>query len=648
MDLSGLRRKDTTKGPPLRILSLDGGGVRGYSMFMILQDIMHRTFVAIHNRAPERGEIPRPCDHFDLIVGTGTGGLIAIMLGRLRLNLDTCKDVYVRMTKFVFESDKTIIGIPYGSTLYKASRLEKAIQDCVREHTIFEDEGNDVLANAQDIRSPSSPSVPGGWGNASSRVQRSASTASRYSQPGMSPINIRAPMGMTRWGNPDALLYDTRENRTKTAVTAVYEGGSPKKDVPTALLRSYDSRKEPASEVRCTIWEAGRATSATGLAFKKIQIGHSVFKDGGNGKYNPAPLALDEAVLNEWPSREVGTFISIGTGKRKPSAEDHQSQWWESLLKASKPEVAEARRLLVKKFMGCEDTHQYMLREHLKARNVKVENYYRFNVDVGVGDFEMNEWNRLAEISTQTSIYLASQSFQKTSMEAANKMGQIQKAKDRWERAAQDGNADDWDPNNWRNSWESGYNARPVERPDNYVPPTAPGAVELPGDFGFASPDWHPSAHQQYQNLHRPSIADQKFAIVPDHDPNHPENTLPQPVDSYSFAGGQNPHRLPYFPQPSDPPRPPPRHPSHKYSRSDMNDPASAVSTLSLQDRNSMAFQSPVSPRKSGEPKSPPPLPPKTPIQDIRRMPTQDLPYPMEDGPPPVVNMARKPEFGVR
>ena len=27
----------------------------------------------------------RPCEYFDLIGGTGTGGLIAIMLGRLRM-----------------------------------------------------------------------------------------------------------------------------------------------------------------------------------------------------------------------------------------------------------------------------------------------------------------------------------------------------------------------------------------------------------------------------------------------------------------------------------------------------------------------------------------------------------------------------------
>jgi len=62
-----------------RILSLDGGGVRGLSSLLILRNIMEE--IARRNDTPEA----IPCDYFDLIGGTGTGGLIAIMLGRLRM-----------------------------------------------------------------------------------------------------------------------------------------------------------------------------------------------------------------------------------------------------------------------------------------------------------------------------------------------------------------------------------------------------------------------------------------------------------------------------------------------------------------------------------------------------------------------------------
>ena len=115
-------------------------------MLIILQELMHRAYVETEGKAPKREQIPKPCEYFDLIAGTGTGGLIAIMLGRLRLDLETCMEVYVRMTRKVFETDKTIIGIPYKTTLFKASKLEEAIKECVKEHTIFEEEGNDGTA----------------------------------------------------------------------------------------------------------------------------------------------------------------------------------------------------------------------------------------------------------------------------------------------------------------------------------------------------------------------------------------------------------------------------------------------------------------------------------------------------------------------
>ena len=63
-----------------RILSLDGGGVRGLSSLLILKEIMEEI-----QRQNGSLDTPLPCDYFDLIGGTSTGGLIAVMLGRLRM-----------------------------------------------------------------------------------------------------------------------------------------------------------------------------------------------------------------------------------------------------------------------------------------------------------------------------------------------------------------------------------------------------------------------------------------------------------------------------------------------------------------------------------------------------------------------------------
>jgi len=63
-----------------RILALDGGGVRGLSSLLILQKLMSEI-----QRLKGDSQPPLPCQYFDLICGTSTGGLIAIMLGRLRM-----------------------------------------------------------------------------------------------------------------------------------------------------------------------------------------------------------------------------------------------------------------------------------------------------------------------------------------------------------------------------------------------------------------------------------------------------------------------------------------------------------------------------------------------------------------------------------
>jgi len=68
---------------PIRILALDGGGVRGLSSLMVLEAIMKKIQLE-----QQLDEVPYPCAYFDLICGTSTGGLIALLLGRLRMVQD--------------------------------------------------------------------------------------------------------------------------------------------------------------------------------------------------------------------------------------------------------------------------------------------------------------------------------------------------------------------------------------------------------------------------------------------------------------------------------------------------------------------------------------------------------------------------------
>ncbi|KAI1624549.1 acyl transferase/acyl hydrolase/lysophospholipase [Exophiala viscosa] len=76
-------QQDRPKG--LRLVSFDGGGVQGLWSLLVLQQLME----SVGN--------PLPWEHFDMMAGTSTGALIAIMLGVLRLDVKTCIELYVEM-----------------------------------------------------------------------------------------------------------------------------------------------------------------------------------------------------------------------------------------------------------------------------------------------------------------------------------------------------------------------------------------------------------------------------------------------------------------------------------------------------------------------------------------------------------------------
>jgi patatin-like phospholipase/acyl hydrolase len=58
-------------GRDLKLLCLDGGGIRGLSSLLILQRLME----TIDSERP-----PKPCDYFDIIGGTSTGGYFDFLI----------------------------------------------------------------------------------------------------------------------------------------------------------------------------------------------------------------------------------------------------------------------------------------------------------------------------------------------------------------------------------------------------------------------------------------------------------------------------------------------------------------------------------------------------------------------------------------
>ncbi|KAF9890016.1 hypothetical protein FE257_006696 [Aspergillus nanangensis] len=118
----------------VRLLSLDGGGIRGLWELVILEELMR----SINPESP-----PNPCDVFDLICGSSGGGLIAIMLGRLRMGIDECIEAYIHFSKIVIQKPAAVWRIDFRGRFmprYNGESFEKAIKEIIRSRAVNEDE----------------------------------------------------------------------------------------------------------------------------------------------------------------------------------------------------------------------------------------------------------------------------------------------------------------------------------------------------------------------------------------------------------------------------------------------------------------------------------------------------------------------------
>ncbi|KAI0119738.1 acyl transferase/acyl hydrolase/lysophospholipase [Daldinia grandis] len=242
---------------PLRILSLDGGGIRGKSSLLILENIMEGI-------RKEKGldQAPRPCDCFDIIGGTSTGGIIAIMLGRLGLTVDECIRAYDKVGKVAFTPKWTRFPIAPPKGAYSAQALESVMKQMVME-----------FCTEEPCRT---------------RRREGQSTVKSCAH---SNLKFR-DVSCTR----TVALGITKDNV----------------DAPPTLFRTYDT---PPHLQDCAIWEISRATSAATTFFKSIKLGRDniEFIDAGFGYNNPCEVLINEA-KRLFPERDVLQILSIGTG----------------------------------------------------------------------------------------------------------------------------------------------------------------------------------------------------------------------------------------------------------------------------------------------------------------------------------------------
>jgi hypothetical protein len=266
------------------------------------------------------------------------------MVGRLGIPTNKATTNFATLANDVF-SDKKIIG----PGVFKASKLEKALKDIVREATGNEDE------RMMDHR----PNA----GKCKTYVSKHSTI--------IHPTHSLSSM-----------VFAMSKHNMNAAIPTIF--------------RSYQA---PANQTTdCAIWEALRATTAHPDMFKPIEIGEPNLREpfvaSAMGCSNPIEHVLAEASLL-YPHRRVACIVSIGPGHartiRIPKLDIFQRIFPTSVIAAMRDIATDSEQVA----------------ERIAGRFKASDNvYFRLNVDQGMQDVRLGDWDRLAEVKAHTRSYM--------------------------------------------------------------------------------------------------------------------------------------------------------------------------------------------------------------------------------------------------
>ncbi|WP_250125667.1 patatin-like phospholipase family protein [Chroococcidiopsis sp. CCMEE 29] len=132
-----------------RILSFDGGGIRGLISTVMLE--------RLEQKLKQHNSDKRLIDYFDIIAGTSTGSLIACALATNRFNASEIKSLYIRRgieifprLNYVLASLLSRIRIGFGQPIYDGKGLEKVLKEELGETFTFVDLAKPTIVTSYD------------------------------------------------------------------------------------------------------------------------------------------------------------------------------------------------------------------------------------------------------------------------------------------------------------------------------------------------------------------------------------------------------------------------------------------------------------------------------------------------------------------
>ena len=130
---NAIGKKTDTGKTYFKILSIDGGGIRGIIPCQILAEMENELI-------KEHGKDARLCDYFDLIAGTSTGGIIAIGIA-LGIRAQDMLELYQNNGNEIFPPSnqnilKKLFNVLRGKPFYDTARLKELLEETYRKTNI--------------------------------------------------------------------------------------------------------------------------------------------------------------------------------------------------------------------------------------------------------------------------------------------------------------------------------------------------------------------------------------------------------------------------------------------------------------------------------------------------------------------------------
>jgi Patatin-like phospholipase len=415
------------------VLCLDSGGVRGVSSLLILRELMAKIAEHEHQIEPkamtskdspmvEAAHITPPssektaylpCHYFDYVAGTSTGGLIAIMLGRMRMSVEDAIRHFEEISPRLYQHHNKPSVQAWRSLLRPRSRSE----------------GQKLNSTMQKI-APEETSLKSDSSMCRTIICSLQAKASRGS---------KVPYLFTSYGRN---TFDTVSQDVPYGINLTPEvnslGIAPTTLTIASMSRTVPTRSlsHPPDDVR--LLQVARATSCSPLYFEPVRVGEYKYYDASISLSNPSLEVYREVNMDvaEDDSNQhlpaIDSFVSVGCGN---SSHDAPNTFFQREKKLGKRALKLSKALST----SSEDVHYKMQALH---DDTEAFSYYRFDAKTGLeGLRQLDPSNEPMHrrIKTATQCYIQEADVQKQLDDCAGKLVKLRRLRcntSRWEAFA--------------------------------------------------------------------------------------------------------------------------------------------------------------------------------------------------------------------